>query len=111
MAYILNTSAKKTFTQKVTVLTPNNSNGHTKDTFTAKFSQPSKDDLKALRGQEPEEVFGEVLVGWGEDLQDEANEPVPFTPENKAAMLTIPPVLAALAEAFWQNVVKANTKN
>lgn len=64
------------------------------------LEQLSKDDA-------PDDLLERVLCGWDESVKDESGAPLPFTAQNKAAMLAIPYVRVALLRAY----VQASTGN
>lgn len=101
-----------TFTTPVTVNVPNDKGGFDKNTFVAKFRRLSMDELQGLRecAATNEDVVRQVLVDW--ELRDqETNEAVPFTQDNLAALLQISPTPFATAQAFWEAVTGARSKN
>lgn len=81
--------------------------------FTARFQAlPLDEAASAMDGQEPREPLLErVLVGWGEDVQDEAGEPLPFTAENLKRLVRIGYVGAALTEAYFRAITGRVEKN
>jgi hypothetical protein len=101
---------KPTFTAVVKVETPNEKGGFDRSDFKAKFKRVTTDELDELRIKPQREVLREVLAGW-DGLVDDADQAVDFTSEHVEALLNIPPALAALAEVFWSNIVKAREKN
>lgn len=101
---------KPIFTAQVEVYTPNEKCGHDLSKFTARFDRVDMHRLDKLREKKQAEVMREVLAGW-EDFNDEENNPVPFTTENLEILINIPEALQGLTIAFWENVVKARTKN
>jgi hypothetical protein len=99
-----------TFTVVVKVDTPNEKGGFDRSDFKAKFKRVTTDEMDELRTKLQRDVMREVLVGW-DGLVDDAGQAVDFTSEHVDALLNIPPALAALADAFWNNIVKAREKN
>jgi hypothetical protein len=57
------------------------------------------------------QLLDEVLVGFGDDLQDEVGSPLPFTPENVDRVLAIYPIQPRMVAAFFDNFGKAAEKN
>src|SRR3990167_11285250 len=103
---------KPTFSTPVTVSIPNERGGFDKSTFVARFSRPSTDELKALReaGLTNEDLVRKQLVGW--EMKDEdTKEDVPFNEIEVEALLQISPTPYATAQAFWEAVNGARSKN
>lgn len=103
---------KPTFTTPVVVNIPNDKGGFDKSTFVAKFKRLSMDELKALRESalSNEDVVRRTLVGW--ELKDEeTDEDVPFSEVELEALLQISPTPYATAQAFWEAVNGARSKN
>lgn len=101
---------KPTFTTLVTVNIPNARGGFDKSTFMAHFSRPSTTELQELRGLGNEEVVRKQLVGW--EMKDEdTKEDVPFNEFELEAALQISPTPYATAQAFWEAVNGARSKN
>lgn len=103
---------KPTFSTTVTVNVPNDKGGFDKNTFVAKFKRPTMDELQALResASSNEDVVRRMLVDW--DLKDgDTNESVAFSQDNLEALLQISPTAFATAQAFWESVSGARSKN
>lgn len=101
---------KPTFSTSVTVNVPNDKGGFDKNTFVAKFSRPTTEQLDELRRLSNEELVRRQLVDW--ELKDsDTNEAVPFTQDNLEALLQIAPSPMATAVAFWESVNGARSKN
>lgn len=101
-----------TFTTTVTVNVPNENGGFSPSTFVGKFKRHSTSELQALRDANltNEEVVRRVLVGWKMDDED-TGEDVPYTPENRDAVLQVSPTPYATAQAFWESANGARSKN
>lgn len=75
-------------------------------TFTAIFKRFSQSELAAQRkswdanATPDREAIADILVGWGQDMQNANGEPMPFTPENLAAVLDLQPMEAAIIKAW-----------
>lgn len=108
MGFKLNQSGK--FSRSVTIEIAGDNGKWERSTLTATFQQPTTEDLDELKDLKPREVLERKLVGVSDLLDDDGNA-LPFTPENKAALLSIPAAVAALSRAFWENVVRASGKN
>lgn len=82
--------------------------------FTAHFEIAAASALKA-RLDDPEADFAawviERLVGWDEDLRDEADQPIAFSEETRAALCDIPYVRAAVVEAYFAAAAGGRRKN
>lgn len=103
---------KPTFTAPVTVSIPNDKGGFDKSTFVGKFKRLSTDELKVLRESSlsNEDVVRRTLVDW--ELKDEeTGEAVPFNEAELEALLQISPTPYATAQAFWECVTGARSKN
>lgn len=100
-----------TYKRKVTVELPNDKGTMDKATFMAEFKRCDQDEIERL-GQIPHQraVLEEVLVGFT-DLQDENNQPVPYSEATKDALLKIPQALQGTAREFWLSVYRAPEKN
>lgn len=65
------------------------------ETFTVLMAVPTYDDMI----QPPVALIrdGGILAGWGGDVRDsDTGEPLPYTPENRAAFVGHTPILGAL---------------
>lgn len=81
--------------------------------FVARFRMLPIAELKALSAGESSDaalLLDRVLVGWS-DVMTEDGRPLPFTAENKAALLGIVYVRNALIFAFWGSVNQAPEGN
>jgi hypothetical protein len=111
-------AAKPTFKAKVTAVIPGNSDDGAPEThtFVAEFKRLPKDEYDALiaslasGSRKSNDVLAEHLVGWS-GLLDLAGNEVPFSPENRDALLLIPQIPTHLAEVFVQNNSGAEIKN
>lgn len=98
------------FTARVTVLTPTDRATFERETFTVKFRRTNVDESVELQKLTPREAMERVIMGW-DDFLDEENQPVPFNDATRWALLSEPPALLAINDAFWNTVVKAREKN
>lgn len=103
-------SKSPTFTAKIIVESPNDKAGFDRATFIARFKRATTEEAIELQRLTPKEVMTRVLVGW-DDFLDEDNVPVPFGDDTQWALLSDPPALLALHEAFWKTIVKSKEKN
>lgn len=100
----------RTFRADVKVPVANDTGGYDDNTFVAIFGHASTTELEQLRKVDNQELIKRKLVGW--ELKDaDTNEDVPFTPENLAALLEIPPTPMRISIAFWEQVNGARAKN
>lgn len=101
------------FTAKVKARMPVDG-GVQEATFTARFkglsvSETSRFDLMSLDGTNA--YLREILVGWGEDLRDEAGAPMSFNDANRDLVIDEPPVRVALLQAYNAAMMGAKTGN
>lgn len=103
-------SKNPTFSVRITVITPNDKAGFDRSPLLVRFRRPDVDESLELQKLQPREAMERVLVGW-EDFNDEDNNPVPFGPDTRWALLSEPPALLAINDAFWNTAIKAREKN
>lgn len=103
-------SKSPSFTAKITVETPNDKAGFDRATFIARFKRASTDEAMELQKLIPKDVMARVLIGW-DDFLEEDGTPVPFGDDTVWALLSDPPALLALNDAFWKTIVKSKEKN
>lgn len=90
----------------VTVNIPVDGGKTQKAKFTGEFLVLSQDEIDAVvlgrdeRGRV--DLLDVVLTGWRDDVRNEAGEELPFTDENKAALIGIPYVRAGLFAAYGE---------
>jgi hypothetical protein len=91
--------------------------GKAKDTdFAAYFKrlpQSQVDDLRerAVAGTiTDQELANTVLVGW-DRVQDEAGNPLPYSEENRRALLDVVPVRPSVIKAWFESLSGAPRKN
>lgn len=100
----------RTFRADVDVPVANEKGEYDNNKFVAIFSHATTTELDELRKVSNKELIQRKLIGW--ELRDaETNEDVPFTPENLAALLEIPPTPMQIGIAFWEQVNGARAKN
>jgi len=101
---------KPTFAAHVTVNIPNDKGGFDKNTFTAIFKRPTAEERLELVQLSNEELLRRQMVDW--DLKDtDTNEAVPFSSMELEAAMQILPTPYATAQAFWECVNGARSKN
>ncbi|MES2007936.1 MAG: hypothetical protein V4468_03485 [Pseudomonadota bacterium] len=110
-------SVKPTFGVRVLVEILNEKGHLEKSQFLAIFTRYAVDELELLKARwlvegrdDPVWLARQVLVDWKELIADD-NTVAEYNEENKAFLLSIPPVVAALQQAFWDNVITARAKN
>jgi len=106
-----------TFGMRVDVDDLNDAGVIEKSHFLATFKRYTVAELETLRARwlsegkdDPIWVAREVLVGW-KGVQNEDGSVAEFNETNKAKLLSYPPVVAALQQTFWDNVIKTRAKN
>lgn len=58
-----------------------------------------------------QDVVDEVLVGFGDDLLDDNNNALAFTPDNVTSLCDVIPLRSVIVQAFFENHFKAKAKN
>lgn len=122
MTFIL--TKKPTFTAPVKATIAGDGGKTQKVTFTVVFKALPKhevdDLLQAIREASKEgsekplkdrDIVDKVLHGFGADLLQEDQTPMPFTPENVDAVCSIWGLEAAIVKSFFENYVSAPQKN
>jgi hypothetical protein len=97
-------ATKRTVEWPVTVSIPQDGGKVMKATFTAHFEildQARIDDIVFGRDPEQSDLLDAALIGW-RGVTDETGNELPFTPENKRALLDITYVRTALLAAHAQ---------
>ncbi len=98
------------FSTPVVVNVPNEAGGFDRNTFTATFNRPKNEERKELAALSHEDLVRRQIVGW-KMVDEETKEDVPFTPAELDAALTILPTPLATAQAFWDALNGAHSKN
>lgn len=104
-------AATPTYEFQVIVETPGKGGAWEKTTFYAEFKRVEVDDYEELMKKRPVEVLEEVLVGWRDLRGPDRRSMVEFTPEHKAAFLTVPQAVLSTFQKFVESQSKARTKN
>jgi len=82
-----------------------------KETFTAVFRELGREEFNRLLDEGKDEALSDsILVGW-EGISDEDGNDMPFTKENKEALLDNFTVMKALIEAYGSMLQGAKVKN
>ena len=93
------------FTWPVKVQVPVDGGKYEEQVFTARWQLQDADELRAaqtaLGADGVKVLFERALKGWSTDLRDEADNPIPFTPENVDACRRAPHVKTALVLSYW----------
>lgn len=58
-----------------------------------------------------EKLVGEIVAGWGTDVQDEDGQPLEFNDANLAALMDIYPVRPAVVRTFFETLNGGKAKN
>lgn len=103
-------SLSPTFSAPVVVNIPNDKGGFDRSTFDAYFKRPTADERTALAKLTHEQLVRSQLTGW-KMVDDETKQEVPFSPAELDAALLILPTPLATAQAFWDALNGAHTKN
>jgi len=105
-------AATPTYEASVIVETPAQKGGTwEKTTFYAEFKRVEVDDYEQFLKRRPTEVLEEVLVGWRDLRGPDRRTMVEFTPEHKAAFLTVPQAVMATFQKFVETQGKGRVKN
>lgn len=100
----------KTFKADVRVPVVQQDGTHEINTFKAIWEHATTTEQEELRQLTDRQLIEKKLKGW--ELTDaETKEDVPYTPENLAAVLLIPPTPHQLALSFWEQINGARAKN
>lgn len=62
----------------------------------------ASDEARKLSIQGNAPFLRKVLVGWGEEIHDEAGEPIPFTEANRERMIGVPYFAACAVDAYFE---------
>ena len=109
---------KSTYRWPVTFKMPNGSGEMQECDFTAEFSRVPQAVIDAFitDGSMQEKLDREksltevALVGW-HDVQDAVGDPLAFSDEAKAQLLSIPGVRAAVVRAYFDSLAGISAKN
>lgn len=116
-------SINQTYRTVVAVDVPNGTGKSMTHKFTIVFARKSQDELdelyrrmtpdKLVDGEQQltdDELLDEVVKGW-EDVLDDQDRPLEFTPSNFAALKNIYPTRPTLVQAFFDSIKTAKRKN
>lgn len=116
-------TVNQTYRTPVTVEVPSGDGKSITHKFAVLFSRKSQDELdelyrrmNAAKLQEGEqlltddELLNQVLVGW-EDVLDDQDRPLDFTPDNFNALKNIYPTRPTLVQSFFDSIKTAKRKN
>lgn len=94
------------FTHLVIVKIPNERGSWDEHRFKARFKLLPISEVKRLQADDEfaHNLLREVVLGWFDDVQDANGDPIPFSVEARDMMLDVPPVSAALLEAYLKGV-------
>lgn len=99
----------ETFKAPVKVQVATKSGAWREESFVGEFLRTDESQREELLALKNTELVDRVLVGW--DMKDETGAPVPFTPENKAALLRLTGAVRESTVAYWNHNVGAKQKN
>lgn len=105
------------FTAEVKFMAPSEAGRLKEVSFTGQFARLESEELEALQDKAAKgevrdlAMARKVLVGWGEDLVDEEKQPIPFSEENKEALLADAAAMTAVVRTFFDQVRGARVKN
>lgn len=102
-----------TYTWPVTVKVPANNGTYATHKFTAEFKRLKQSELEDMekRGITDRQYAAEVMAGWGDDVLDVENNPVPFNSETLAQFLDEPVIAGAIVLAHRASITGALLKN
>lgn len=84
--------------------------------FKAEFKRLDQDQLDAMNerlaqnAMTDQQVIDEVMVGWA-DVTDMNKQPLPFTPDNLAALLRVNPTRFCIVKTYFETVNAGARKN
>lgn len=126
MSYKLETTPR--FSAEVTAEIPGDNGRAIKVKYHVWFKRPTTtefDDMVArigahkagqmqvngLPAMSDQDVVDELLVGFGEDVFDDNDNPLEFTRANVLALCAVFPMRPAIVQAFFDGFLKAKAKN
>lgn len=91
-------------TWPVTINLPRDGGNTTKAVFTGKFKILSNTEFNAIyaNGGNDEDLARNVLTGWGNDVCDEAGNPMEFNEENVNKVIAMPYARNGIAAAYLE---------
>ncbi len=99
----------ETFKATVKVNVATKSGNFREESFVGVFERTYEAEREQLLGMKNGELVERVLLDW--EMKDESGVPVPFTPENKAALLRLSGAVRETVIAYWNHNVGAKAKN
>ena len=106
---MFNLAPTETFKHEVKVQTKTESGSWREESFVGVFVRTPEDRRMELNDKTYAKLVDEVLIGW--EMKDLQRLPVEFTPENKAAFLSIPAAVRETAVAYIGANAGAKVKN
>ena len=93
---------KPTFRATVTIDRIGEDGAIESGTFDGIFARKSDTELDELHkaGTPDKTVAALVLVGWGDDLLDDDDRPIPFSPEERARLLDHPDAVQGVITSY-----------
>lgn len=95
----------------VTVHIPQDGGKTLKARFTALFVLLDQPDLDDASKSGDSAFIERVLVGWGDDVQDEQGRALPFSPEARNALARKPYIARAISRAYMECISGIDAKN
>lgn len=101
-----------TFKTTIVVHTLNEKCSYDKSSFVAEFKRPSMNRFEAVKDNDVllRDYIRSELIGWS-DLKGDADEEVPFTPENVEALFDIVEAVNAMIDQYIVAIKTAREKN
>lgn len=106
-------SEKPRFKAPVKVMRPNDAGGFTTEKFTAHFYVIDHEEQKGLRdgAVDPDkEVLRAALCGWDGITEAETKQELGYTDARRDALLNVPYVAIALAQAYFPSLSNGTTR-
>ncbi len=108
-------ASSETYSWPVTVSVPTDGGLLKAHTFTVQFKRIPQSRIEEIaagpRGVSDREYAREFVAGWGSDVLDEQDVPVPFSVPALTQFLDIPGMATAIVLAYFESVTGAKRKN
>ncbi len=106
----LRIAKRPTFRATVTAMVPTDSGEAEKQTFSVRY-RLAADSQADLSTPEQQEAFLHDIIVSVDDLVDEAGDPLPWSDDVRAAVLSLPWALTAILAGYFQALVPARLGN
>lgn len=106
-----------TYTAPINVDLPIDGGKVKKLVFTAVFKRQSTSEVASIYERleagelNDAKLIDEVMVGWGDDVQDENGDPLEYNDKNKEKLIDIYPVRPSIVRGFFVSINGAKAKN